>query len=424
MKILVIGSGGREDAIIRACLKSQKCSEVIACPGNDGVAERVRCIPTTLSKPTDNAVQAVIENLGSMVESMSIDLTIVGQRQYFAQGIVNGFQKRGLRIYGPTMEDAEIESKKEVMKNLARKLGVPTAEFQVCRSIEEVDDFLDQKMGQWQRFVIKDSEALDGHSVFIVDHPYQVQRFARIFFSRSKNPLLIENYLEGPEKSAFAFVHKGKFRFWCLIDDWKMLFDGDMGPTTGSMGSASANQNNQKLIDAVCTQIFSPFVSAMPNYTGVLYAGLKIPPDGPKLLEFNAGFGDSETQVTLARLESDFVEHIEAAIDGRLDEINCRWSREVAVAVTLVPWGYPKTEFTGFKIDGIEQAEQVPSVEVLFAGVDGDRKQGYRTKTNRSLNVLAKGQDFHQARERAYQAIDCIQFPGMHYRKDIAKEFE
>ncbi|SMO40837.1 phosphoribosylamine--glycine ligase [Balnearium lithotrophicum] len=415
MKVLIVGSGGREHALAWKVSQSPKVKEVIAAPGNPGIEKIGRCVDI---KPTD------VEGLAEFAQKEKIDLTIVGPEAPLVAGIVDEFESRGLRIFGPSKAAAKLEGSKVFAKEMMRKYGVPTAEFQVFDNPEEAKRYVREK---GVPIVVKADGLAAGKGVVVAKTVEEaIEAIDRIMvekvFGESGNRVVIEECLEGEEASYLVITDGKNFVPLATAQDHKAVFDGDEGPNTGGMGAYSpAPVLSEDMEREVQERVIKPILEGMRRegapFKGVLYAGLMITEKGPMVLEFNVRFGDPEAQALMRRLEDDLVDVSLSSIEGNLVE-ELHWKPETSICVVLASKGYPGRYEKGKEITGIEEAEKVPTVVVFHAGTavkDGKLV----TNGGRVLNVTALGRDIVEARERAYRAIEKIHFEGMHYRKDI-----
>ncbi|RUM91766.1 MAG: phosphoribosylamine--glycine ligase [Thermovibrio sp.] len=415
MKVLIVGSGGREHALAWKVSQSPKVKEVIAAPGNPGIEKIGRCVDI---KPTD------VEGLAEFAQKEKIDLTIVGPEAPLVAGIVDEFERRGLRIFGPSKAAAKLEGSKVFAKEMMKKYGVPTAEFQVFDNPEEAKRYVREKGAP---IVVKADGLAAGKGVVVAKTVEEaIEAIDRIMvekvFGESGNRVVIEECLEGEEASYLVITDGKNFVPLATAQDHKAVFDGDKGPNTGGMGAYSpAPVLSEDMEKEVQEKVIKPILEGMREegtpFKGVLYAGLMITEKGPMVLEFNVRFGDPEAQALMRRLEDDLVDVSLSSIEGNLVE-ELHWKPETSICVVLASKGYPGRYEKGKEITGIEEAEKVPTVVVFHAGTavkDGKLV----TNGGRVLNVTALGKDIVEARERAYRAIEKIHFEGMHYRKDI-----
>ena len=398
MKILVIGSGGREHAI--AWRLSREGHQIFSAPGNPGIAQVGTIVPST-------------EYL-SVAESVEPDLTVVGPEVPLVAGIVDQFRARGLTIFGPTQENAQLEGSKIYAKEFMRRVGIPTARFVRTESAEAAI----QALAQFEYPVAVKADGLAAGKGVIIAHS-RAEAESSVYALGPR--LVIEEFLRGEEVS-FIVVCDGRSVVPLeATQDHKTVYDGDTGPNTGGMGAycdgriVSAS-DNQRILDT----IIEPAVRAT-NFTGFLYAGLMMTADGPKVIEFNVRLGDPETQPLMHRLEGGFGEALLRAATGNLQGTTLQWKREPSVCVVLAAHGYPGQVRSGDPITGIDQAAERETVQVFHAGTKFG-PQGLETSGGRVLGVTASGTDLASAVRNTYAAVEKIHFAGMHYRKDIARK--
>ena len=415
MKVLIIGSGGREHAIAWKVAQSSKVKEIFAAPGNPGIGKIGKCIPIL---PTE------IHKLVEFAKEKEIDLTIVGPEAPLVAGIVDEFEKAGLKIFGPSKAAAQLEGSKSFAKEMMKKYGVPTAEYRVFNDPEDAKDFVRKK---GVPIVVKADGLAAGKGVTVARTLEEAlvaidKIMVKKVFGKSGNRIVIEEYLEGEEASYLVITDGESFVPLATAQDHKAVFDGDRGPNTGGMGAYSpAYVLSKDMEKKVQEEIVKPILRGMKKegnpFRGVLYVGLMITSDGPKVLEFNVRFGDPEAQVILRRLEDDLVEIAERTIDGKLPS-KLTWKPETSMCVVLASKGYPGSYEKGKEILGVEEAEAIPSVVVFHAGTAVENGK-LVTNGGRVLNVTALGKDAKEARDTAYKAVEKISFDGMHYRRDI-----
>jgi phosphoribosylamine--glycine ligase len=416
MKILVIGSGGREHALVWKLAQSPRVETLYCAPGNPGIARHARCVPI---KAED------LNRLLDFAKSKTIDLTVVGPEGPLTMGIADRFREAGLRIVGPSKGAAEIEFSKVFSKSFMQRHHIPTAH---ARIFHEPEPAIQYAKDHGAPLVVKVDGLAAGKGVILAqDEGEAIQAIDLIMrrksFGEAGNQILLEDRLEGEEASFLVFTDGKTIVPMVTSQDHKRIFDQDQGPNTGGMGAYSpAPVLSEALQEQVLREIVRPTIEGLARegrpFQGILYTGLMLTQNGPQVLEYNARFGDPETQVILTRLESDLAEIFEALTVETLDRIQVRWSPNVSVCVVLTAKGYPATYETGQPIRGIEQAEAKNSVVVFHAGTvlrDGELV----TAGGRVLGVTASGRDFQQARDLAYEAISQIRFEGMHCRMDI-----
>jgi phosphoribosylamine--glycine ligase len=416
MKVLILGSGGREHALAWAVKKSARVTEVVCAPGNGGMAQMARCVPVDLKD-----VAAMLR----LVEAEQPALTIVGPELPLSLGIVDAIQERGQRVFGPTRAAAMLESSKGFAKQFMQRHNIPTGNFAVCSNAAEVEKAIEFFHAP---IVVKADGLFAGKGVIICASRHDAIEathglFTGTLLGEAAQQVVLEEFLEGDEVS-----------FLCLSDgehvvplvpsqDHKRIGEGDTGPNTGGMGVYSTDELLEPgMTEWIMHHIAEPTIRGMAEedtpFAGVLYCGLMMTARGPEVLEFNARFGDPETQALLVRLESDLVDALEACVDGRLAEIEMRWSRGASACVVASSAGYPGSYKTGIPITGLAAAGQIPGVQVFHSGTVQVGGQ-LLTAGGRVLGVTAAGDSLKDALARAYQAMAEIDFEGMYYRHDI-----
>ncbi|MEK3731967.1 MULTISPECIES: phosphoribosylamine--glycine ligase [unclassified Paenibacillus] len=417
MDILVIGGGGREHAIVWALSKSPKAGTIYCAPGNAGIAQLAQCVPIAVSE---------FDKLTAFAAEKQVGLVVVGPDDPLADGIVDAFDATGIPVFGPRKNAAEIEGSKTFMKDLLQKYSIPTAAYQ---KFDNYDDALAYLRLQKAPIVIKADGLAAGKGVTVARTMEEAEEALHNMmqskvFGEAGSRVVIEEFLEGQEMSILAFVDGETVKPMSAAQDHKPVYDGDKGPNTGGMGTYSPLPHiDPSIIEEAVETIIKPTAKAMVAegrpFRGVLFAGLMITPDGkPKTIEFNARFGDPETQVVLPRLKTDLLEVFLAAVEGRLDELELEWSDEAAVCVILASGGYPASYPKGLPITGLEQ--ETEHTLVFHAGTSRDEDGTWRTNGGRVLGVVGLGPDIEAARAIAYQRAEQIQFEGKHCRSDIA----
>ena len=417
MRVLVIGGGGREHALIWKISQSPKVTKVFCAPGNAGTAAIANNVPI----PADQ-----IDQLLEFAQENEIGLTVVGPEQPLVMGIVDCFQEKGLRIFGPSARAAELEGSKAFSKNIMKKYDLLTAKYETFTSHEKAILYVDKENGP---IVVKASGLAAGKGVILCRNAEEGRNAVDTImkdksFGSAGDEVVIEEFLEGQEVSVLAFTDGNTVLLMDSAQDHKAALDGDQGPNTGGMGAYSPAPVFTDLIrQKVRDNIMFPLVRAMKAegrpYQGIIYAGLMLTKLGPKILEFNARFGDPETQPLLVRMESDIVPLFEACIDGTLEQCDLKWKPETSVCVVMAAKGYPGSYEKGKEISGLDEAGALPDVVVFHAGTKGE---GGKVLTNggRVLGITATGPDTPSAIAKAYEAVNKIKWDGIHYRKDIA----
>ena len=417
MKVLVIGSGGREHALVWKLRQSPRVSHIYCAPGNGGICEEAECVAADIKS---------LPSLISVAAQLQPDLTVIGPELPLTLGVVDEFNRRGWRIFGPSQAAAQLEASKSFAKQFLQRHHIPTAPYAICNSPEEVRDAL----GHFHTPVVVKADGLAaGKGVVIAKTKDEAIAVAGEMLSgkmlgQAGARVILEECLQGDELSFLVFSDGERVAPLVAAQDHKRLDDGDTGPNTGGMGAYSSPAIiDDKMRDWLVNHIARPVVAGMKaegnEFKGVLYCGLMMTARGPMVLEFNCRFGDPETQPILMRLESDLVEAIEASIEGRISEGDFRWSNDASVCVVMASGGYPGTFDSGKKIGGLEQAAAMPGSKVFHAGTT--RRDGsYYTSGGRVLGVTARASDLASAVKRVYEAVSVIGFEGAHYRKDIA----
>ncbi len=417
MKVLLVGNGGREHAIAWKLAKSKNLSKLYIAPGNPGTA---RCGENVAIGATD------IENLLKFAKQNKVELAVIGPEDPLSMGIVDVFEKEGIKAFGPSGAAAQLEADKAFSKQMMRASSISTAEGRIFDRFEDAKAYIASRD---EAVVVKAAGLAKGKGVFVCDEPSEgIIAAEKIMqdkiFGDAGAKLIVEDKLLGEEASILAFVDGRNIYVMETAQDHKPIGDGDTGPNTGGMGAYSpAPIVTDKLLGQIDREILVPIVDGMNRngtpYKGVLYAGLMMTAGGPRVLEFNARFGDPETQPILMRLKSDLLEVMLAVCDCKLDEINLEWDQRAAVCVVMASGGYPDDYEKGKKITGIEEAEKLKDVAVFHAGT-AEKDGNVVTNGGRVLGVTALGQTVADAKAKAYEAVGKIKFEGAYYRTDIA----
>lgn len=416
MKVLVIGSGGREHTIVWKLNQSPKVTKIYCAPGNGGISELAECVPISVM---------AFDELIAFAKENAIDLTIVAPDDPLAAGAVDAFSKAGLRAFGPNRDAAIIEGSKAFSKDLMKKYNIPTAAYETFDNSGDAIAYI-QKQSQFPVVVKADGLAL-GKGVIIAQTLSEAEQAVHEImddkvFGAAGGKVVVEEFLVGPEISVLAFTDGKTMKPMVSAQDHKRAYDNDLGPNTGGMGTFSPSRiYDDALAEECMNNIFLPTMHAMNaegrTFQGVLYFGLMKTAQGVKVIEYNCRFGDPETQVVLPRLKTDLFDICNAIIDQKLDQIDIEWDDNAAVCVVLASGGYPKEYQKGYPIDGIKQAESLGAL-VFHAGttyLDGT----FSTAGGRVLGVTALGENLDAAIKQAYEYVSLISFQDAHYRKDI-----
>jgi len=419
MKVLVIGSGGREHALVWKISQSPRVTKIYCAPGSAAIAELAECV----------AIQPEqIDQLADFAAKERIELTVVGPELPLTLGIADLFESRGLRIFGPNKAAAQLEGSKAFAKDILAANGVPTAAYGTFADAASAKRFLTE---QKSPYVIKADGLAAGKGVLICAGREEAEAAVDDIlvgksFGAAGDKLVIEEFLDGEEASFMVLTDGEHLLPLASSQDHKRVFDDDQGPNTGGMGAYSpAPVVTQAMHERIMRDILAPLLAGLKKrnirYRGVIYVGLMIGKDGPKVLEFNARFGDPECQPIMMRLKSDLLPLLEATIDGRLDQAQAEWHNDPAVCVVLTANGYPGSYDKGEEIHGLENLTNWPNGFVFHAGTSKEN-QRWRTNGGRVLGVTARGKTISDAVDEAYRAVGKISWQGMHYRKDIARK--
>jgi phosphoribosylamine---glycine ligase len=417
MKVLVLGGGGREHALVWKLRRSPRITQLFCASGNGGIAEDAECLAVDLKS---------VDSMIALAARLKPDLTVVGPELPLTLGVVDEFTRRGWPIFGPTQAAAQLESSKSFAKQFLQRHRIPTAPFAISDSIEQVRTAL----GHFHPPVVVKADGLAaGKGVVIAKSKEEAAAVAAEMLSgkmlgQAGARVVLEECLKGDELSFLVFSDGERVVPLVAAQDHKRVGDGDTGPNTGGMGAYSTrdiidDQMRVWLVHHIAQPVVAGMKAEGTEFKGVLYCGLMMTARGPMVLEFNCRFGDPETQPILMRLESDLLEAIEASIEGRVSEGDFKWSVDAAVCVVMASGGYPGTYAVGKRIDGLEDAGTVGGVKVFHAGTS-KRDGVYYTAGGRVLGVTARAPSLETAVARAYEACGKISFEGAHYRKDIA----
>lgn len=419
MDILLLGSGGREHAIAVALKASLLCDALYVAPGNGGTAAIATNIKLDINDPAAVADYAAEHGVG---------LVVIGPEAPLVAGVADAVRAKGIPAFGPGAQGAQMEGSKRFAKEFMERHGIPTAAYRSFTEQAGAEAYVAQRFAAGVKVLVVKADGLAaGKGVVVATSEQEALEAVRDCFSghfgEAGSTVVIEEGLTGPECSLLAFVDGSTVRLMATAQDHKRALEGDLGPNTGGMGVYSpvpiVTDEEYATMAAAMQTAADGLVADGIEYRGVLYGGFMLTPEGPKVLEFNARFGDPETQVILPRLKTDLVEVMLAVAQGRLNEVELAWRDEWAVSVVLASAGYPGSYPKGIEISSIERAEALPGVTVYHAGTTLDEQGVLRTSGGRVLNVTALGATFAQARERAYEGCDLIEFEGKTLRRDI-----
>lgn len=419
MKILMVGSGGREHALIKKLKDSKKCDKLYCAPGNGGISKDAECV---------NIGAMDIDNMVKFAKNNAIDLVFVAPDDPLAAGMVDAMEKAGVRAFGPNADAAVIEASKVFSKNLMKKYGIPTAKYEIFDSPEKAVEYIESE--NTVPVVVKADGLALGKGVIIAQTIDEAKAAVKSImedkkFGDSGNNIVIEEFLTGPEVSVLAFTDGKVVKPMVSSKDHKRAYDNDEGLNTGGMGTVSPNPYYTDEIAQECYDtIFVPTIEAMAKegrpFKGCLYFGLMITPNGPKVIEYNARFGDPEAQVVLPRLKTDLVDICEAVIDGKLSDIDIEWYDGATACVVMASGGYPLSYKKGVEIKGLDENGGVDGAIVYHAGTKLENGK-MLTNGGRVLGVTAKADTLDEALEKAYNAVKKIDFENAHYRTDIGR---
>ena len=421
MKVLIVGSGGREHAIAWKVAQSKKVDKIYCAPGNAGISEAAECVPIGAME---------FDKLVAFAKEKEIDLTVIGMDDPLVGGIVDVFEKEGLRVFGPRKNAAILEGSKAFSKDLMKKYHIPTAAYETFTDPEKALEYLETAK---MPIVLKADGLALGKGVLICQTLEEAKEGVKTLmmdkkFGSAGDEIVIEEFMTGREVSVLSFVDGNIVKIMSSAQDHKRAKDGDQGLNTGGMGNFSPSPFYTEEVDEFCKKyIYQPTVDAMKAegrpFKGVIFFGLMLTPEGPKVLEYNARFGDPEAQVVLPRLENDIVDVFEACIDGTLDETELEFEDNAAVCVVLASAGYPVKYEKGFVIRGLENFADKDGYYVFHAG-SKRTDEGIVTNGGRVLGVTATGKDLKEARANAYEAVNWIDFDNKYYRHDIGKAID
>lgn len=419
MNVLMIGSGGREHALIKAILKSPRLEKLYCAPGNGGISRDAQCVDIPVMDK---------EKMVAFAKENAVDLAFVAPDDPLAAGMVDAFEEAGIRAFGPNAAAAVIEASKVFSKNLMKKYGIPTAEYEVFDNSKDAIAYV--KDNSLAPVVVKADGLALGKGVIIAQTIEEAEKAILSImedkkFGESGNKVVIEEFLTGPEVSVLSFTDGKTVKPMVSSKDHKRALDGDKGLNTGGMGTISPNPYyTDELAEECMETIFKPTIAAMQKegrpFKGCLYFGLMMTPKGPKVIEYNARFGDPEAQVVLPRLKTDILDIVDAVIDEKLDEIDIEWSDDCSACVVMASGGYPESYKKGIEMFGMDDNGQVDGATIYHAGTKYSDGKFY-TNGGRVLGVTATGKTLDEALEKAYKAVESISFDGAHYRHDIGR---
>lgn len=422
MKVLVVGGGGREHAICWKISKSSKVSKIYCAPGNAGIAEVAECV---------NIKAMEFDKLAAFAKDNQIDLTVVGMDDPLVGGIVDVFEAEGLRVFGPRKNAAILEGSKAFSKDLMKKYHIPTAAYETFTSPEEAKKYLETSK---YPIVLKADGLALGKGVLICETKEDAMAGVNELmldkkFGSAGNTIVVEEFMTGREVSVLSFVDGNTIKIMSSAQDHKRAKDGDQGLNTGGMGNFSPSPFYTDEVDAFCKKyVYQATVDAMKAegrpFKGVIFFGLMLTPEGPKVLEYNARFGDPEAQVVLPRMKNDIIDVFEACIDGTLDQIDLQFEDNACVCVVLASGGYPLAYEKGFEITGMENFKDKDGYYLFHAGSKFDENGKIVTNGGRVLGVTATGKTLKEARANAYEATEWVNFDNKYMRHDIGKAID
>ena len=423
MKVLIVGSGGREHAIAWKVAQSKKVDKIYCAPGNAGISEVAECVPIGAME---------FDKLVAFAKEKEIDLTVIGMDDPLVGGIVDVFEKEGLRVFGPRKNAAILEGSKAFSKDLMKKYNIPTAAYETFTDPEKALEYLETAK---MPIVLKADGLALGKGVLICQTLEEAKEGVKTLmmdkkFGSAGDEIVIEEFMTGREVSVLSFVDGNIVKIMSSAQDHKRAKDGDQGLNTGGMGNFSPSPFYTKEVDEFCKKyIYQATVDAMKAegrpFKGVIFFGLMLTPDGPKVLEYNARFGDPEAQVVLPRLDNDIVDVFEACIDGTLDQVDLKFDNDRAtVCVILASDGYPVEYKKGFPIEGLEKFKGKDDYYVFHSGTKFNENGQIVTNGGRVLGVTATGKDLKEARQKAYEATEWISFENKYMRHDIGKAID
>ena len=421
MRILIVGSGGREHAIAWKCAQSKRVDKIFCAPGNAGIGQIAECVPITAME---------FDKLAAFAKEQKIDLTIIGMDDPLVGGIVDAFEAAGLRVFGPRKNAAILEGSKAFSKDLMKKYNIPTAGYETFNSPEAALEYL--KTAEYPTVLKADGLAL-GKGVLICNTREEAEEGVKTLmldkqFGSAGDRIVIEEFMTGREVSVLSFVDGHTIKIMTSAQDHKRAKDGDKGLNTGGMGTFSPSPFYTAEVDEFCKKyIYQATVDAMKaegrEFKGIIFFGLMLTPKGPRVLEYNARFGDPETQVVLPRMKNDIIDVFEACIDGTLDKVELEFEDNAAVCVVLASDGYPEKYEKGKLITGLEAFDNNPGYYCFHAGTKRT-DEGFVTNGGRVLGITATGSDLKTARANAYKATEWVSFENKYMRHDIGKAID
>ena len=422
MKVLIVGSGGREHAIAASVAKSNQVEKIYCAPGNAGIGQIAECVDITAME---------FDKLADFAEKNQIDLTIIGMDDPLVGGVVDVFEARGLRVFGPRKNAAIIEGSKAFSKDLMKKYNIPTAAYENFTNPDEALAYLETAK---MPIVLKADGLALGKGVLICNNLEEAKAGVKTLmldkqFGDAGNEIVIEEFMTGREVSVLCYCDGTHIKPMTSAQDHKRAKDGDKGLNTGGMGTFSPSPFYTDEVQKFCEEkVYQPTMDAMKkegrDFVGILFVGLMLTEDGPKVLEYNARFGDPEAQVVLPRMKNDIIDVMEACVDGKLDTIDLQFEDNAAVCVVLASDGYPVSYEKGFPISGLEKFEGKDDYFCFHAGTAFDKEGNIVTNGGRVLGITATGKDLKEARKKAYKATEWVDFANKYMRHDIGKAID